>query len=109
MNREQPNDKIANAGATSSNPTGTSGYNAHRARHEQIAAIRAKCIEAHGDKSQRMTERQKDLFNEPTRLSDVLLAIIKDEAKENFTWNLRKDDLTEQSDETISWLYNLLV
>jgi hypothetical protein len=58
------------------------------------------------------------LFERPICLADVLLAIEPIRTRRGLlnapaesvvkSWNLRHDDLTKQSDETISWLCDLL-
>ncbi len=86
-------------------------------REEQLEAIRGKCIEAN-------PEIQPKFFTHPShgrpvRLSDILLAIqIWAEFKPGFfpqeaedvmrMWNLRADDLGEQNDECIQFIYSLL-
>lgn len=103
-------------------------------REEQIALVRQKCIEANSDflvgpclgcarkgKAHLLALRPDQ---RPIRLADVLLALDglrKNEpyskTQRNFEavtlgytkgWNLRKDDLIEQSDETIEFIATLL-
>lgn len=86
-------------------------------REQQLELIRQKCIEANPE---------RDWFTpipQPIRLADVLLAIPKYLAigntgqfmdasdvlpDEPIYWNLRKDNLTEQGDECITFLAELL-
>lgn len=99
-------------------------------RDDQIKLIRQKCIEANSTKEWNWHCPARKTcsvdFEEPVRLADVLLAIPqlwvqpKIERKDDYRyinngvfstgikWNLRKDDLTEQSDETIAFLADLL-
>lgn len=86
-------------------------------RDQNIEAIRAACIKANPDSFERFNWGKPS----PIRLADVLLAmreggkateaqefwLIEDCNREN-TWNLRKDDLTLQSDECVIFLANLL-
>ncbi len=93
-------------------------------RQEQLETIRAACIRANPD---RAWIRYEDVDTEwPVRLADVLWAWHEKADKDlqdkdiiplpmramygkiALHWNLRKDDLTEQSDETISFLYDIL-
>lgn len=94
---------------------------------EQIAAIRAKCIEAHPeiDHIQEAAPGRSEALidGRPIRLADVLLAWeTKYEELPDQTigrgmeqlwsiyckWSLRADDLDQQSDETISFIHDLL-
>lgn len=86
-------------------------------RTEQIDLIRGKCIEAlsaDGTRSEQSLYARG--FDRPIRLSDVLLAIQESgngKAISYFlvadgNWNLRKDSLDEQTNETISFLADLL-
>ena len=86
---------------------------------KKLAAIQQKCVEANPE-----IENKRWGTERPIRLADVLLAVQKQEyggspefryTCEKLTsgawhvhWNLRKDDLTEQSEECISFLYDLL-
>lgn len=98
-------------------------------RDEQLNLIRSKCIAANPDKGWVVAGlegfnywKNKPL---PVRLADVLLAVnydhlapLAEERRERVKdltvaeivsrWNLRQDDLTEQSDECILFLSNLL-
>lgn len=98
--------------------------NSHRFRY----ALRAECIEYTCSCPEFKVSAQPNY--RPIRLADVLLAIPLTEGKtwrvtqngvfvsvedewgiETFSeeqWNLHKDDLTEQSDDTINFLANLL-
>jgi hypothetical protein len=91
---------------------------------QQLADIRAKCIEANPEK-----DWTRITVDEPCRLADVLLAmdsnnvavkdtgaiLVRDPETYNFgwekphpVWNLRTDDLTQQSPETIAFIHSLL-
>jgi hypothetical protein len=53
------------------------------------------------------------ILGRPIRLADVLLAFCEIDKESDYieivrTWNLRADDLREQSEEKIKFLYNLL-
>lgn len=93
-------------------------------RTDQIAAIRAACIEAHGEAKRAWKIGQ---LGEPIRLADVLLAIesvadVQSEgtfddacgvllpgfAKGGGKWNLRADDLEQQSRETLACVAGVL-
>lgn len=87
---------------------------------DQLEFIRQKCIEA----NPALKERSDHCYR--IRLADVLLAIVKAEAKKlgdkysgipicekQFAlvirrWNLRKDSLSDQSLETSEFIYELL-
>jgi hypothetical protein len=101
-------------------------------RNDQLSLIRQKCIEAlcaHGTRSEQSLYTRG--FDRPIRLADVLLAITKASPNNHnrvwlksdgrfvlnengnslhnpADWNLRKDDLTEQSEECINFIYELL-
>lgn len=101
-------------------------------RHQQLTLIRQKCIEANPEIAERRLDAEKtwdgatvNIFDNKIRLADVLSALentshyLEINQLGHFTfkgvtggewgeWNLRKDDLTEQSDETILFLYDLL-
>jgi hypothetical protein len=99
-------------------------------RQEQIELIRQKCIGAnpekwepciHCKKLNRHLDKCIDQRPPTIRLADVLLAIsdpaviitshkgeFRHMGVEAAYWNLRKDDLTEQSDETLALLAELL-
>jgi hypothetical protein len=99
-------------------------------RQKQLELIRAKCIEAKPTNDFlcgcACCEVEGQDFERPIRLADVLLAInsaivVMDnptsEDAENYSyrimdtvmkWNWRKDDLTAQSDQCITFLANLL-
>jgi hypothetical protein len=89
-------------------------------RNEQLEAIRAACIEAKPE-----IEHSQDGLNgvRPVRLTDVLLAvetgwwhrdrnaeheISADTSKLLILWDFHQDDLTQQSDECIDFLADLL-
>jgi hypothetical protein len=102
-------------------------------REQKIEAIRQKCYDANPE----LMERRDVIGNDrlgysvskyikryPIRLADVLLAIHKKAKIEekgfveslfsveiddlvNIHWNLRQDDLTQQSDECIDFLFKL--
>lgn len=96
-------------------------------KDEQIALIRAKCIEANPE-IEELVGGDGDPFgnggpiiqDRPIRLTDVLLAIRQNERYDDIQvaklvgivglplWNLRADDLTLQSDECITFLADLL-
>lgn len=88
-------------------------------REEQLQLIRQKCVEANPE----IKNRVHSAFGAIIRLADVLLAIEQTEhwrkgtfLRERKTtihdvyerWNLRKDDLTQQSDECLQFLADLL-
>jgi hypothetical protein len=90
---------------------------------EKLEAIRQKCLEEMPcTKHPKAVECTCDLPSRPIRLADVLLAMnigeftttdeIEKESSEVHTlvllWNLREDDLTKQSPETIDFLTDLL-
>jgi hypothetical protein len=105
-------------------------------KYEQLSFIREKCIVANpeigndysvaaiGGRLRNTSERvwnAKAVQGRPIRLADVLLAINATLRKERGTisldensvklilfWNLRADDLEKQSEETISFLAELL-
>ena len=106
-------------------------------REQNIALIREKCVAANSDIERLVgygRHGDKLIDDRPVRLADVLLAInYYEEVVKNknswfdepsniiggelilyiteagrMIWNLRKDNLTEQSDETLEFLYNLL-
>jgi hypothetical protein len=88
-------------------------------REQNIEAIRKACIA----KQSKLTEIVH--WKRPIRLADVLLAAIECDLEKIYPnekfpftkvsativalWNLRKDDLTHQSDETLSFIASLLV
>lgn len=100
-------------------------------REQQLALIREKCIAVNPSRvwwSADGPEEGNAAIWEPVRLADVLLAIgdrerihvggrgrfftfkgddMRDMVGGRF-WNLRKDDLTEQSDECLAFLAELL-
>lgn len=98
-------------------------------RTDHIAAIRAACIKA--NPARKWTKEvfgaysnsQGDTHDLPVRLADVLLALYKnctagqwddallaliDNQGGLMTWNLRTDDLEQQSDETVAFIASLL-
>jgi hypothetical protein len=92
-------------------------------RQEQLDLIRAACIEVNPsdttlrDKNSWQGLQIKREYGRPVRLADVLLAI--NESKKRpygydvlmeivAYWNLRKDDLSEQSVECVAFLAELL-
>lgn len=99
--------------------------------NKNIELIRQKCIEANPAREEQWQTQNGDT-QRPCRLADVLLAIlakgpqwktaIRVESDGQFnlyrepskqwwceaTWNLLKDDLNEQSEETINFLATLL-
>jgi hypothetical protein len=97
-------------------------------RDQQLEAIRAACIRANPHISERSIgavdeDTGTDMWvrDDTIRLADVLMLpdtseMLNATDEENATvcfrfirmWNLRKDDLTEQSDECVAFLYNLL-
>ena len=106
-------------------------------RQEQLDLVRAACIEANPsdptlrDQNSGQGLQIKRAHGRPVRLADVLLAIERSDHDELYSvgeggwfyqdtlqgdgyanmdvlWNLRKDDLTEQSDECVSFLAQLL-
>lgn len=94
---------------------------------ELIERIREKCVEVNPEKDWYPTEAGRYTSPEPCRLADVLLAM-KVPAKDdedfvsinqfgNFSltgqhsvlfWNLREDDLTKQSPETLVFIGKVL-
>jgi hypothetical protein len=89
-------------------------------REQQIAFIFSKCLDVGIDfwKNSPRVNGTKFRRTRPIRLADVLLAIepirtrrgLLNAAAEGVVkaWDLRKDDLTEQSDETIRFIHGLL-
>lgn len=101
-------------------------------RQEQLDLIRAACIEANPsdttlrDKNSWQGLQIKREYGRPVRLADVLLAlptlwvqpktdvgngtrsINSGMMNSGISWNLRRDDLAEQSDECVSFLAELL-
>jgi len=96
--------------------------------NQKLELIRQKCIEAHGECEHPINAGARCQFgccqNRPIRLADVLLAIepgiyldvsggfFKHDARGVriyfAIWNLRKDDLNSQSEETIDFLAGVL-
>jgi hypothetical protein len=84
----------------------------------KLETIRQKCIEANPDLQYRLEHLiASDTFEVgPIRLADVLLAMHsrdsgwtpKEVMRLLSLWNLREDDLTKQSPETIQFLASLL-
>ena len=101
-------------------------------RQEQIDLIRPACLEANPTDSTQLDQHSwqglqtKRKTGRPIRLADVLLAIPtlwvqpktdvgngtrfihSGMANSGISWNLRRDDLAEQSDECVAFLANLL-
>lgn len=104
-------------------------------RNEQLDAIRTACIKANPEIVEQKEIHVSPLtgkhmkYDRPVRLADVLLAIDRTRCQIRaliqspdtltiekvgygrsiiFDWNLRQDDLNEQSDECIAFLANLL-
>ncbi|MCB1392884.1 hypothetical protein [Nitrobacter sp.] len=100
-------------------------------RQEQLDLIRAACIEANPsdttlrDKNSWQGLQIKREYGRPVRLADVLLALEQSgdpqyavnttgefmrwgDTPTGIRWNLRKDDLAEQSDECVAFLAELL-
>ena len=103
---------------------------------QQLADIRAKCIEANPEIAEHYTKVRGQVtgtlhhirtkVGRPIRLADVLLAIgmrprlqvgineglgvmtTGDGTMLRATWNLRTDDLTKQSPKTIAFIHSLL-
>lgn len=90
---------------------------------QKIEAIREKCVAANPEKEWILGDERN--YDAPARLADVLLAIKLsfdggtltgrlEETKQaihdlaDFRWNLRVDDLSLQSPETINFLFEIL-
>jgi len=102
-------------------------------RQEQLAAIRQKCIEANPTiKDDTLCTPECRVHRRPIRLADILLAAARNSVLEGWQymvdvcgdfyalpdgnnpqlkahWNLRADNLEDQSDETIAFIHSLLV
>lgn len=96
-------------------------------RDEQLALIRSRCIAANYEEilKRRLQKSSRGVdvveVDYPIRLADLLLAILEKWGEYRLSntnvygvdglldsWNLHKDDLTEQSDEFIQFAYDLL-
>jgi len=93
--------------------------------NKNLELIRQKCIEANPEIESRTFQFQNlHIHDQHIRLADVLLAIKQkedgltpvilgdifwgEEGRMDTTWNLHKDDLNEQSEETINFIVELL-
>lgn len=91
-------------------------------RQQQIEIIRKACAAANPQVEILMGQEMSVYYIRPIRLADVLSAIGNVDARVKvdgdklkvfadetmLTWNLRKDDLTEQSDECVEFLAEIL-
>lgn len=95
--------------------------NNYMTKQEKLEAIRGVCVKANdeiiveGDIIYRLGKEDRDCLH----LADILLAITPHLTNSDYDndkdrkiidlWNLRNDDLTDQSEQTITFLYDLLV
>lgn len=79
-------------------------------RSKQIDLIRAACIKANQMRYPEHWSKKTSLI----RLADVLYMLMNKPANDKqmeavmWKWKFRQDDLTEQSDECVAFLYELL-